>query len=138
MRISSNLFVVAALAALMACGGIVDDAPVSVGEDDTAITLSEGNILRVELESIPTAGYEWIIIEQPDFLLLQTRDTLMADPENQSQPGFTGGNHIIVHEFDVTAVGTGTLKMVEARSWELRDGQPPVDTWTLDVTVEAK
>ena len=104
----------------------------------TSATLAVGETLRIKLKSIPTAGYVWQVSKQPDGLEWVGESQEMTDPENQSQPGFTGGSHFIIHEFRATAEGTGRLVLIEGRPWEIEAGSAPEATWTLDVIVTPK
>jgi len=100
-----------------------------------SVTLPVGALLRVELESIPTAGYLWNIKDQPAFLNLEAEHSRPTDPETQTDPMFTGGNHYLASDFRATATGTGTLTLVEGRPWELDAGEPPEGVFQLSVTV---
>ena len=85
------------------------------------VTMQVGQTLRIELESIPTAGYIWEIQDQPP-----------TDPEFQNQPGVTGGNHFMAFDLKATAPGKATLHMVNHRPWE---GGEEIGTWRIDITV---
>jgi len=99
------------------------------------VELSVGDTLRVELESIPTAGYIWQVADQPDFLLLKAEGTRPTDPDFQNQPGVTGGNHYLAFDFTAEAAGTAELRLVEGRPWELEAGGEPDGTFTVTVNV---
>ncbi|MEZ5945526.1 MAG: protease inhibitor I42 family protein [Hyphomonas sp.] len=139
------------LAGLALLGGCKVDAPAAdtrteevtmhyAGADmaGKTVDMKVGEILRVELESIPTAGYLWIVTSQPEFLELAGENTRPTDPEVQNQPGFTGGNHYLSFDFTATAPGTGTLDLVEGRPWELEAGEAPEGTWSIRVSVAAE
>jgi len=148
------LFAISGLV-LVACGGVEEALKPSPPEnaqtetipemevftetaDGTPVTLAVGETFRVKLKSVPTAGYAWLVSEQPDGLEWMRETQEMTDPENQSQPGFTGGSHFIIHEFRATAEGKGRLVLMEGRPWEIEAGGAPEATWTLDVTVTPK
>ncbi|WP_321490418.1 protease inhibitor I42 family protein [uncultured Hyphomonas sp.] len=143
MRIAGLSLVMAALM----LGGCREEAPdvpltnepgvyhVGAGLDGQDVTLSAGQTLRVELETIPTAGYIWQVTGQPGFLELTGEQTRPTNPEVQNQPGFTGGSHYMAFDFAVTGAGTGTLELTEGRPWELEAGEPPEGAFTLNVTV---
>lgn len=104
-----------------------------VGEDKagTEVTLPAGETLRIELETVPTAGYIWQIVEKPDFLELTGESTRGTNPAMQSLPGFTGGNHYMSFDLKALSEGTGVVKLTEGRPWE---GQA-VPEGTFEVTV---
>ncbi len=110
---------------------------VYVGEDKkgTEVALAAGETLRVELETIPTAGYTWQIVEKPDFLELTGENTRATNPALQEQPGFTGGNHYMSFDLKASAPGTGVVKLTEGRPWE--SDEPASDTFEVTVTVTA-
>ncbi len=100
-----------------------------------SVALKTEQTLRIELESIPTAGYIWAIKDQPDVLELAAEGGRPTDPDVQNQPGFAGGNHYLSFDFMATKAGSGTLNLVEGRPWELEAGEPPTGTYSLTVTV---
>lgn len=97
-----------------------------------ALTLPAGEILRIELVTVPTAGYVWQIVEKPDFLELVGENTRGTDPAYQNYPGFTGGNHFMSFDLVARSAGTGTIRLTEGRPWET--DEPAMDTYELTVT----
>ena len=125
---------------LAACKPEVVDPPIEAGvlvinEDmnGKAIEVDVGQPFEVSLESIPTAGYLWQVTEQPEFVMTIGETWRNTIPE-QAEPGFAGGNHYIVFIMEATEAGSGTLKLVEGRPWELEQGEPPEDRFNLDIT----
>lgn len=110
---------------------------VYVGEDKKGaeVALPVGQTLRVELETIPTAGYTWQIVEKPDFLELTGENTRATNPALQEQPGFTGGNHYMSFDFQASVPGSGILRLSEGRAWE--SDEPASDTFEVTVTAAA-
>ena len=96
------------------------------------VAMLVGQTLRIELESIPTAGYIWEIEDQPDFLELVAENTRPTNPEFQNQPGVTGGNHFMAFDLMATAPGKATVHMIDHRPW---DGGDERGTWRIDITV---
>lgn len=97
-----------------------------------SVSVPAGAVLRVELLTVPTAGYVWQIVEQPDFLSLVAENTRPTDPAYQNLPGFTGGNHYMSFDLEARAAGTGTIRLIEGRPWET--DEPPEATYELTVT----
>jgi inhibitor of cysteine peptidase len=100
-----------------------------------AVTLKIGETLFVELESIPTAGYIWEAKSVPAILAVTEggETTRPTHPEQQNQPGFTGGNHYLGFTYKAVSAGTGKLEMKEGRPWETDEA--PIGEWSLKVTV---
>lgn len=105
------------------------------GDKGGAVSLPAGETLRIELETIPTAGYVWQIVEKPDFLELAGENTRATNPAMQNLPGFTGGNHYMSFDLTAAAEGSGVIKLTEGRPWET--DETPSDTFELTVTVTA-
>lgn len=99
------------------------------------VSLAAGETLRIELETIPTAGYVWQIVEKPDFLSVVGENTRATNPALQNLPGFTGGNHYMSFDLTASGAGTGVVKLTEGRPWETEE--EPMDAYELTVTVTA-
>lgn len=108
---------------------------VYAGEDKKGggVSVPVGETLRIELETVPTAGYVWQIAEKPGFLELIGENTRATNPALQEQPGFTGGNHYMSFDLKASAPGTGVVKLTEGRPWE--SDEPASDTFDVTVTV---
>ena len=65
-------------------GAVSEMAYAGADMDGKALTLAQGQILRIELESIPTAGYVWTITDQPDFLELVGDGQRPTNPDVQN------------------------------------------------------
>lgn len=98
-----------------------------------SVALKTGQTLRIELQSVPTAGYIWILDETPAFMTPAGEGGRPTDPAHQNLPGFTGGNHYLSFDYTAAAAGTGTFKLHEGRPWE--SDEPATDTYELTVTV---
>lgn len=97
------------------------------------VALKVGETLRIELQSIPTAGYVWTLDKAPDFMTLAGEGSRPTDPAHQNLPGFTGGNHYLSFDFVATSAGKGKFRLTEGRPWE--SDEPPAGTYELTVTV---
>lgn len=97
------------------------------------VAMKVGETLRIELESIPTAGYVWSLGQTPAFMTPAGEGGRATDPAHQSLPGFTGGTHYLSFDFTASAPGTGKFALTEGRPWE--SDEPPADTFELTVTV---
>ena len=97
------------------------------------VALKVGETLRIELQSIPTAGYVWTLDKAPDFMTLAGEGSRPTDPAHQNLPGFTGGNHYLSFDFVATSAGKGKFRLTEGRPWE--SDEPPAGTYELTVKV---
>ena len=107
---------------------------VGAERDGDVVALHVGQTMRIELETIPTAGYVWEIEDKPNFLDLVAENTRPTDPDVQNQEGFTGGNHFMAFDLEATAPGKATIHMINHRPWE---GGDEMGTFRIDVTVTA-
>jgi predicted secreted protein len=84
----------------------------------------------IELVGVPTAGYVWAPAQMPAFVQ-RAGEASGNMSQQQSQPGFTGGNHWEVTMFVATQAGEGEIVMEQRRPWETNE--PPVDVFRVTV-----
>lgn len=100
-------------------------------ENGGAVELKVGETMRVTLASNPTTGYSWqILTNDPQVLELQGDPVYRADPSAQ---GLVGAGGTETFTFVARQAGTVKLALGYLRPWE--EGVPPVQTYTLTVTV---
>ena len=138
-----SLLVLLALLALSGCGpaggdkggGIeVDDATVHLGDGDNGsrVKLDVGAILAVTLESNPTTGYSWEVVEDGAPVLAQLGDSeyVMDETEDPPAPG-TGG--VETWHYQAAEAGEAKLTLIYHRPWE--EDVEPIMTYTLEIVV---
>jgi parallel beta-helix repeat protein/predicted outer membrane repeat protein len=112
----------------------ISDVPevVNVNDSDNGsqVTIRQGQILAVTLESNPTTGYSWDRVEKEDSILEKFGDTLYFPSEEEEVVG-AGGWEILY--FRSKSIGQETLELVYRRSWET--DVEPVKTFSIDVMV---
>jgi predicted secreted protein len=109
---------------------------ITAADDGGSVRLKRSQkTIAVALVGIPTAGFVWTPQSVPAFLTPGDKLTGRTT-KAQLQPGFTGGRHWEVMVFRVTGPGSGRLTLVQRRPWEPE--QPPIKTFTVDVTAAAK
>ena len=114
------------LALFSGCG--THGIQVTGADNGKQITLQSGQVVTVTLESNPTTGYSWQVMEIDNTVLVQE-----GDPEYKQASGTSGlvgaGG---TETFRFKAVGTGetTLSLGYARPWE---SDPPIQTFTIQV-----
>ncbi len=110
-------------------GGSATIAVVGSGE----ATLRVDGELKVALAANPTTGYTWEVSGAPDPAVLEQ----MGEAVYEASPTDTmvvGSGGVMTFEFQAVGAGTTTLELVYRRPWE--DGVDPIETVTIDVTVE--
>ncbi len=84
-------------------------------DNGNEIEVKKGQSLVISLDSNPTTGYTWELVEQPDGQILQqVGEELEFKPESDRIGA--GGTQTI--RFDVVGVGQTALKIVYHRPWE--------------------
>lgn len=112
-----------------------DDVAVRItaAQNGQTVNVAVGQRFAIELVGVPTAGYVWTPTQAPAFLTRAGEATGNTVPE-QSQPGYTGGNHWEVTMFSATAAGTGEIVMEQRRPWETTE--PANDTFRVTIVAQ--
>jgi len=107
---------------------------VNVDDDDDGgqVVLKQGQVLVVTLESNPSTGYSWAVVENQNSILAQQGDSEFIQPE-QSDPPMVGAGGWEVFRFKAISPGQETLELVYRRAWET-DAEP-ANTFSIDVVV---
>jgi inhibitor of cysteine peptidase len=117
------------LAALAACGSDDDGAGARLvfdgGDIGSEITVGVGEEFEVRLESNPTTGYAWQVVELPDAISEVSRDYEAPDTS------LVGAGGVEVFVFEGVAEGSGELRLEYVRSFD----DPPVPAETADFQV---
>jgi inhibitor of cysteine peptidase len=95
------------------------------------ISMRPGEILTLTLESNPTTGYSWQVMELDSAVLTQE-----GDPEykqSSGAEGLVGAGGTETFRFKAVGSSETTLELGYTRPWE---SVPPVETFTIQVDVE--
>ena len=95
------------------------------------ITAKTGETLTLALDSNPTTGYSWQVLEINNTILVQ-----QGDPEYKQAlgtEGLVGSGGTETFRFNAAGAGTTTLKLGYMRPWE---SVPPIETFTVQVIVQ--
>lgn len=114
------------------CGSSGDPAVVQLTEadDGSTISMDVGETLVVTLESNPSTGYVWDVVDPLPVQLEPAGEPELLPAEDEDLVGAPGSQEFT---FDVVAGGSGRLRLVYVRPWE--DEVEPAETF--EVTVEA-
>jgi inhibitor of cysteine peptidase len=117
--------------ALLAGGCSPAGNVVSVGmsHNGSVVQLNAGDTLEVALESNPTTGYSWQIVEIDPALLSQE-----GEVEFEPQSDLVGAGGIETFRFKALAPGEGTLQLNYHRIWE--EGVNPLEVFSITVSVK--
>lgn len=127
----NKFIVVMLLMTIVATGcGPTDEVRLDMADNGRQIEAEVGQILAISLESNPTTGFGWELVELEDPILQLMGEAEFQPSESKEIVG-AGGTEI----FRIKAVSTGqtTLTLVYHRSWE--EGVEPLETFSLNVIV---
>jgi len=108
-----------------------DTVDVSEANNGGQIELELDKLLVVTLESNPSTGYQWELIENNDVILKQFGQTEFK-PSETSNPRVVGAGGWEIFRFKAVSAGQTTLELVYHRSWE--DAEP-LKAFSIQVTV---
>ncbi len=113
---------------------ITPNEEINVDEDDAdgQVELEQGQILVVTLESNPTTGYRWEVVETQESILEQMGEAEFK-PSETGGPPMVGAGGWEIFRFKAISVGQMTLQLVYHRPWE--EGVEPLKTFSLQVVV---
>ena len=112
----------------------VEPEEVNVSEDDAGsqVELEQGQILVVTLESNPTTGYSWEVVETQESILEQMGEAEFK-PSETGEPPLVGAGGWEILRFKAISAGQTSFKLVYHRPWE--EGVEPVKTFSIQVVV---
>jgi predicted secreted protein/N-acetylneuraminic acid mutarotase len=104
---------------------------VTEADNGRQIEVELGKLLAVTLESNPSTGYQWELVENNDSVLKQFGQVEYKPAETSEQP-IVGVGGWEIFRFKATSAGQSTLELVYHRPWE--DAEP-LETFSIQVTV---
>jgi len=112
----------------------IEPEEVNVNEDDAGsqVELEQGQILVVTLESNPTTGYSWEVVETQGSVLEQMGEAEFKQSDT-GEPPLVGAGGWEIFRFKAISAGQMTLKLSYRRPWE--EGVEPVKTFSIQVAV---
>jgi len=117
------------LALFSGCG--TNGTQVTDADNGKEITLKPGEILTVTLESNPTTGYSWQVMEIDEAILSQD-----GEPQYKQSPGtegLTGAGGAETFHFKAVSSGKTRLEFGYMRPWE---SVQPAETFSIQVIVQ--
>ena len=105
---------------------------VDVNDAGSQVELEQAQILVVTLESNPTTGYRWELVENQESILEQMGEAEFK-PSETGEPPLVGAGGWEIFRFKAISAGQMTLQLVYHRSWE--EGVEPLKTFSLQVVV---
>jgi inhibitor of cysteine peptidase len=112
---------------LTACGA--EKVEVNDAMNGQSVSLKAGDQLVLSLESNPTTGFDWELLEYDETVL-----KLIGEPTFDSDSKLVGAGGIKTYTLEAQGSGKATIKLVYHRSWET-DVPPEKE---FDIVVEVK
>lgn len=129
MRTAVVMSFLLVLALFSGCG--TNGTSLTESDNGKQVTLQPGDTLTVTLESNPTTGYSWQVMELDKAILVQD-----GDPEYKQSPGsggLVGAGGTETFRFKAVGSGKTSLELGYMRPWE---SAPPIETFTIQVGIE--
>ena len=113
-------------------GSKSEEVILSAKDNGGQIEVDAGQTLVLTLESNPTTGFRWEVVEMEDAVLRPKGEAEfeVASALEPPPPG-TGGMEIL--RFEAVDAGETLLELVYHRPWE--EGVEPLETFSIQVTV---
>ena len=118
------------LATLIVAAGCSPSREVALGakDDGRRVEIDQGRTLAITLESNPTTGYLWEVVELDEGILRQ-----MEEAEFKPKSELVGAPGTQTFRFQARGTGDVTLRLVHHRTWE--KDKDPLETFSLHVVV---
>jgi len=128
---SKNLTVVLLLIVIIAAGcGPTGEVRLDMADNSRQIEVEVSQILAISLESNPTTGFGWELVELEDPILQLMGEAEFQPSESKEVVGAGGTENF---RFKAVSAGQTTLTLVYRRSWE--EGVEPLETFRINVIV---
>jgi inhibitor of cysteine peptidase len=113
-------------------GATSEEVSLSAKDGGGQVEVDAGQILVLTLESNPTTGFSWEVVEAEDSVLRQTGDAEFKEAsELDAAPLGAGG--VEVFRFEAVGAGETRLELIYHRPWE--EGVEPLETFSVQVVV---
>jgi predicted secreted protein len=110
----------------------IEEVNVDENDADSQVELEQGQILVVTLESNPTTGYRWEVVENQESILQQMGEAEFKQSDTGGPP-LVGAGGWEIFRFKAISTGQTSLKLVYHRPWE--EGVEPINTFSIEVVV---
>jgi inhibitor of cysteine peptidase len=126
----SILFLLAVVLGLGACAPAAGELPLDMEDNGSLVELDLGWVLVISLESNPSTGYGWHVLQIDPARLEQVGEAEFSPAE--ADDDLVGSPGVEILRFKTVGSGTTTLTLTYDRAWE---SLQPEATFTLTVVV---
>ncbi len=128
----ASAFVITVLLVVMLGGCGPSQVNLDASADSTLKQVARGQNLFITLESNPSTGYRWDVVELDASVLRQVNESVFKS-YSTSNPPLVGVGGTETFRFEPQVPGVTTLKMIYHRAWEM--DVAPIKTYTIQVAV---
>ncbi len=119
-----------ALVAAAGCGTEKTAMPAGPKDQSKTVNIEPGERFTVELESVPSTGYQWSLAKPIDTSLVKVDSTRFEQATKNASE--TAHNFFV---FETTGVGTTTIPLEYIRPWERNQ---PAKSYVITVNIRGK
>jgi len=119
-----------ALAFFSGCG-TNNEVQATQVETGRQTTLQPGEVMTVTLNSNPTTGYSWQVMEIDNAILIQEGNSEYK--QSSDSEGLVGAGGTETFRFKAVGTGETSLELGYMRPWE---DNPPIETYSVQVIVQ--
>ncbi|MCO6523894.1 MAG: protease inhibitor I42 family protein [Candidatus Schmidhempelia sp.] len=117
MNLAKTISVIISATMLSACSGrLHSPSKLENDHDCKPLYVKVGEKIVISLDSNPSTGYDWLLVNQPDFLT--QLDTKRNIYQNQSSNAPLGKPSKSIWYYQINAKGTGQLQFNYQRPWQ--------------------
>jgi inhibitor of cysteine peptidase len=113
-------------------GNRSDEVILNAKDNEGQIEVDVGQNLVLTLESNPTTGFRWEVVEVEDAVLRPKGETEFR-VASELDPPPPGAGGVEIFRFETVEAGETLLELVYHRPWE--EGVEPLETFTIQVIV---
>ena len=100
-------------------------------DNGNQITVKSGEVITLTLESNPTTGYSWQVMDIDNVILVQDGDSEFT--QASSSEGLVGAGGMETFRFEAIGAGETILELGYMRPWE---SVQPLETFSIRVIVQ--
>lgn len=102
-------------------------------DNGSRVEANMGQVVVISLESNPSTGYRWEVLEIDESILQQVGEVEFA-PADQREPPPLGVGGVEVFRFKIVKTGQANLELVYYRPWE--EGVEPLERYAIQVVAK--
>lgn len=106
---------------------------IDISQNGSTIHLQPGQELLVSLETNPTTGYSWMVLDPGDDQVITQHGEADYEPLSSDQ-SIDGAGGTVTYHFLAGSAGSTTLQLGYGRAWETNE--PPVQIFEIYIEIQ--